>query len=308
MFEIGNEKIKPNKVFNKHRVFHCGADGRAAFGIPSTGVAVHRSALPLAVMIVSMMVSTSCTAIQPTGFAMSATRVIFMEAERGGAQITALNNTDNVYLVQSRVYPAAGVTGFAQDKGAAETLRTPFLVTPPLKRMGAQSRLPLRILVTPTNSLPKDRESLFFLSAKAIPSMPAPSHSGAVPAGKAPSDGAPSTSSPRVVMAMQQLIKLYYRPSGLKPRAISDDEIARLLTMSRVGNHLHVVNPTPYYITFGELKVNEKPVSPAALRVLTPPKGEQDYPLPAGVTEGTVEWRVIDEFGLLTVKQTQVLR
>lgn len=234
------------------------------------------------------------------GFGLNASRLVVMGDAKGGALITALNNSDNVYLVQSRVYPAQGLTGYPSDKGGG----TPFLVTPPLKRMGPQSRLPLRILVTPQSTLPQDRESLFFLSAKAIPSVSPPD----AHAEKNANDAGGAPASPRVVMALQQFIKLYYRPAGLKPHAIFDGDVAQHLTMRLSGKQLHVDNPTPYYITFGLLKVNGKTIDQKALRVLTPPMGGQDYPLPASVTHGTVEWQVIDEFGLVTKLQTRALR
>lgn len=238
------------------------------------------------------------------GFGLNASRVVVMGDAKGGATITALNNSDNVYLVQSRIFPAQGLTGYPVDKRPDDSVVTPFLVTPPLQRMGPQSRLPLRILVTPQHTLPEDRESLFFLSAKAIPSVSPPD----AVAGKKAGGAGSISSSARVVMALQQFIKLYYRPAGLKPHAIFDGDVAQHLTMRLSGTRLHVDNPTPYYITFGVLKVNGKPVDQTALRVLTPPKGGQDYPLPAGVTRGTVEWQVIDEFGLVTQVQTQTLR
>lgn len=228
------------------------------------------------------------------GFGLNTSRVVVMADAPGGTTVTALNNSDNVYLVQSQVWPAKGLTGYPEDGKLPAAGTVPFLVTPPLKRMGPQSRLPLRILTTAAQSLPQDRESLFFLSAKAIPSVP-------------PASGKESTSVPRVVMALQQFVKLYWRPAGLKPRALFDGEVAPKLRMSLVGGKLHVQNPTPYYITFGVLKVNGKPLKADDLRVMTPPKGGQDYPLPAGVTGGQVEWQAIDEFGLVTKAQTQTL-
>ncbi|MNL78859.1 putative fimbrial chaperone YcbF precursor [compost metagenome] len=66
-------------------------------------------------------------------------------------------------------------------------------------------------------------------------------------------------------------------------------------------------NPTPYHVTFGRLTVNGKAVDPEQLRRMVPPKGSQDYPLPAGVRGGSVVWQLIDEFGLMPDKQTQAL-
>ncbi|MCT4737215.1 fimbrial biogenesis chaperone [Raoultella ornithinolytica] len=234
---------------------------------------------------------TSCArAVGYPGFGLNTSRVVVMGDARGGTLVKALNNSTTVYLVQSRVVPPDGLSGFPQYQ--AKT-KVPFIVTPPLSRMEANSQLPLRILNLPDNGLPQDRESLFFLQAKAIPSV-------------APQEGKVA-SGPRVVMAVEQYVKLFYRPAGLNPHAIFDDEVAPKLHFSKANNQLRVSNPTPYHITFGLLTVNDKSVDASALRRMVPPKGLQDYPLPAGVTGGTVAWQIIDEFGLMPGKRTQAL-
>ena len=229
------------------------------------------------------------------GFGLNTSRVVVMGDAKGGTVVTALNNSDAVYLVQSRVFQPDGLGGYPLYQGGA---MPPFMVTPPLGRMGPNSRLPLRILTTPGNALPKDRESLFFLLAKAIPAVNAEDDKGGAAA---------SREKPRVVVALEQYVKLFYRPAGLKPHAIFDGEVANKLHFSRVNHRLQVSNPTPYHITFGLLTVNGKPVAAEQLRRMVPPKGLQDYPLPPGVTGGAVVWQIIDEFGLMPAKQTQPL-
>lgn len=233
------------------------------------------------------------------GFGLNTSRVVVMGDAKGGTVVTALNNSDNVYLVQSRVFQPDGLGGYPLYKGGATP---PFMVTPPLGRMGPNSRLPLRILTTPGNGLPKDRESLFFLLAKAIPAVDAEDEKGKE---KGPAKAV--SEKPRVVVALEQYVKLFYRPVGLKPHAIFDGEVAQTLHFARKGDQLQVTNPTPYHITFGVLTVNGKPVPAAAMRRMVPPKGQQGYPLPPGVTGGTVAWQIIDEFGLMPAKQTQPL-
>lgn len=229
------------------------------------------------------------------GFGLNTSRVVVMGDAKGGTMVTALNNSDSVYLVQSRVFQADGLGGYPLYQGGATP---PFMVTPPLGRMGPNSRLPLRILTTPDNGLPKDRESLFFLLAKAIPAVSAQDEKG---------KEAVSREKPKVVVAMEQYVKFFYRPAGLKPHAIFDGEVANKLHFSLVNHRLQVSNPTPYHITFGLLTVNGKSVAAEQLRRMVPPKGRQDYPLPPGVTGGAVAWQIIDEFGLMPAKQTQPL-
>lgn len=245
-----------------------------------------------ALLAVFYLCSGEASATQNDGFGFALSRVVVMQDSRGGASATVLNNSANVYLVQGRVVPADGLKGFPVEEKAAVGVKVPFVVTPPLQRVEGKSQLPLRILPVPDSTLPADRESLFFLSAKAIPLISGP---------------APADKGVRVVMALQQHIKLFWRPKGLTETAIFDGKVASRLVMSRAGSQLRVTNPTPYYITFSLLRVGGKDLDGTALRVMVPPKGTQDYALPAGASGGRVEWQVIDEYGLMTEKQGQTL-
>lgn len=267
------------------------------------------SALILALLSLGVQSTVSQVyAAGASGFGLGTTRVVLMANDRSSGAVTALNNTDQVYLVQGRVYPADGNTGLPLMKGVAAGVKVPFLVTPPLQRVDANGVLPLRILVTPDNHLPQDRESLFFLSAKAIPSQSAPvaqKGTGKAEQGRV-TDDAPAK-GPQISLALQQFVKLFYRPVSLEPKAIYNGTVAPKLSVSRAGDRLGVTNPTPYFITFTLLKAGGKSVDADALRVMVPPKGSQTYPLPAGVTGGEVEWQIVDEFGLATKTERRAL-
>ncbi|MCW2457370.1 UNVERIFIED_ORG: fimbrial chaperone protein [Rahnella aquatilis] len=223
------------------------------------------------------------------GFGFDRTRVVVMAGSRGGTLITARNVTNNLYLIQSRVEQADGATGLPlEGKDAREDI--PFLVTPPLERVLPQTRLPLRILEKPGNTLPPDREALFFISTKAIPSGPAPKGDG---------------EGMRLMLALQQSVKLFWRPKGLSPDAIYRGEVAPELKMQVSGTTLKVTNPTPYFITFRELKVGGRALDASTLRPMVPPKGTQTYALPAGITGTSVTWTITDEYGNPTKLQEQ---
>lgn len=231
---------------------------------------------------------------QLQGVGLSFSRVVMMEERRGGATVDVNNNTSNVYLMQSQVLGADVATGMpvALTDGAV-----PFLVLPPLKRLDAQVSLPLRIVASPegTAKLPHDRESVFFLSTKAIPSL---SEADASNEGK---DG-----KGRVAIALVNNIKLFWRPKGLKSEAIGN--VANTLSFSRDGDRLTVTNPSGYYLTFSSLKVSGQAVPAEALRAMVPPRGTQNYPLPRGATGSTASWTLIDEYGLPTKEQQDAVR
>lgn len=223
------------------------------------------------------------------GFTLS--RVVMMESG-GSHTVTFVNHTDNVYLVQSQLWLPDGTTGWPQMKMDASR-RLPLMVTPPLNRVERQGDLLLRLLEVDAAPLPRDRESLFFLSARAIPGDADPSR---------PVQGKESLS-----VALRYFIKVFWRPEGLDEHAIWSGEVAGKLRFSRRGEELHVINPTPYYITFYHLSVSGRKVSGASLRAMVAPFGESDYPVAGGAGHGEVEWQIVDEFGLLTRTGKQVL-
>ena len=240
-------------------------------------------------MLGSLLMLHALTAHAAGGFGFDRTRVVVMAGSRGGTLITAINGTNTLYLLQSRVEPADGATGLPlEGKEARDGL--PFLVTPPLERVLPQTRLPLRILEKPGHALASDREALFFISVKAIP------------AGAAPEGGGEGM---RLMLALQQTVKLFWRPKGLTEDAIYKGEVSPQLKMRVSGTTLQVTNPTPYFITFRELTVGGKSLDTYTLRAMVPPKGTQTYALPAGAAGTSVTWTITDEYGNPTKVQEQ---
>lgn len=89
----------------------------------------------------------------------------------------------------------AWVDGGNEQQGPAD-VSTPFLVVPPMMRLGSQRGQVLRILGADLSGLPQDRESLFWLNVLGLP-----------PKAQA--------SQGSVQLAYRTRIKLFYRPSGL---------------------------------------------------------------------------------------------
>ncbi|QXA60063.1 molecular chaperone [Providencia rettgeri] len=233
----------------------------------------------------------SAFAAEPrSGITLHSTRVIYPQSAQGGVTLSLTNNAETAYLVQSWIRPWDN-----QDSAVKVASPAPFLVTPPLQRLSGKETLALRIRLT-RNELPTDRESLFALMVKAIPSQ---SVNEASIQGNA-------VSGARLVLAVETHLKLFYRPEGLKAEAIRD--IAAQLHFQRAGAVLKVRNPTPYYVTFDALSVGDSAITPPSLYAMVPPFGEQTYPLPSNSASAhRVSWQLIDEFGSATAKLTQAL-
>lgn len=90
------------------------------------------------------------------GVALSSTRVIY-DGSRKEASLTVNNkSTTDEFLIQSWIDDANG------------NKKTPFIITPPLFKLSPTKNNVLRIVNT-TNTLPQDRESVYWINVKAIP-------------------------------------------------------------------------------------------------------------------------------------------
>ncbi|MCW6567186.1 molecular chaperone [Yersinia ruckeri] len=196
------------------------------------------------------------------------TRVIY-NGEKKETSISVMNGSESrPYLIQSFIH--------SHIKGD----KPPFIVTPPLFRLDAEKENTLRIMRT-GGSLPTDRESVFYLNVKSIPSV---------------NDNEQNT----LVIAVKTRIKLFYRPEGIKGDA---DEAYKSLTFRQIGNQLEVKNPSNYYVTIGQLKVAGK-VIPGVDMIA--PQEIMHYLLPSK-NPGWVSWNSINSYGGVSTEITKNL-
>lgn len=227
---------------------------------------------------------------KPEGLSFYVLRVVYPESEKKGVTLTVYNKSGQSYLMQSRIRSVDLATGNT-DVRVADRKMMPFIVTPPLARLEANGELVLRIRRN-GEPLPKDRESVFFVSMKAIPSQTEPEK-------RAPD-------SQQMVVTVVSNMKLFYRPDGLNKRALVDTDIASQLSFRREGDRLMAFNPTRYWLTFSRLKVGTTELDKGQLRLMVPPMEHQHYFLPNRAT-GPVSWQLIDEDGWNTPVQERQL-
>lgn len=232
----------------------------------------------LPVLILSLF-SLCAVASEPSsqGISFSASRIIYMEEDRNGVTLEIQNNNAAPYLLQSWIVHSV----------QSETMLdiSPFIVTPPLSRIEPDSALSLRIRRN-AQALPDDRESVFFISIRAIPT----------------SDAIKETD--QLIITVTSKMKIFYRPQELARRAIAD--IRGQLRFRLQKGELIAQNPTPYWLTFSELRLGGRAVSEVALRQMVPPYGEMRYPV-TGATTGVISWRLVDEDGWETPPERRTL-
>ncbi|WP_336222439.1 molecular chaperone [Enterobacter bugandensis] len=197
------------------------------------------------------------------GVIINGTRLVY-QGEKKESSLGLSNPDATDYLVQSWV-----------DSGGKNLAKAPFLITPPLFRLDAHEDNVLRVVRTGVN-LPEDRESLYWLNIKAIPSS---KHVEGVNT---------------LQIAINTRIKLLYRPSAVKGRP---EDVADKLEWRREGNDLVVNNPTPFYMNFQTVTLNGHKVAKATWAV---PKTETYFALPGNVGGADVTYSIITDYGSIS--------
>jgi len=208
------------------------------------------------------------------GITLQSTRVIYPQERKKGITFILKNDAQVPYLIQSNVVP------LPDNNAASKQTETPFIVLPPLKRLDADEQLTLTLRVT-KNSLPDDRESVFALQIKAIPA-------------KSDSSENNLPGQVKVMLALQNTLKLFYRPAQLPVYTI--EQISDELRFAKQGSQLVVSNSSPYYVTFKSLVVGNTAIDANALFQMIPPFAQLALPLSASAS-GEVQWQLINDYG-----------
>jgi chaperone protein EcpD len=162
------------------------------------------------------------------------TRVIF-PAQDGEVTVRLTNQNATPALVEAWI-------DSGDPKSTPDKVNTPFLITPPLFRMEPNRDQSLRILFTHSDQpLPVDRESVFWLNVLEVPPKPS---------------GPEFLGKNYMQLAIRSRLKLFYRPAGLAGDPLKAPSELSFKAVSDAGSVAVVVhNPTPYYVTIGQITV-----------------------------------------------------
>jgi len=193
-----------------------------------------------------------------SGVALGATRVIYPgDAKQASINVTNSDLHDS-FLVQSWV---------SDEKGNKVPT---FVVTPPLFVLKPGKVNILRMMYNGP-ALPADKESVFYLNNKAIPSV---------------DNKVPATNSLQI--ATQSVIKLFVRPAHLSMKPADAPAMLRCQTG---GEKLTISNPSPYFVTLVNLTVAGKKLP----NMMVPPKGSQTIN-----AVGAVSYQTLNDYGAVT--------
>ncbi|WP_407905102.1 fimbrial chaperone [Escherichia coli] len=197
-------------------------------------------------------------------FTLNGTRFIYTEGKKN-ISVEVTNNSVDTYGGQ------VWVDNVSQGSGVY------MVPTPPFFRLDPKQTQIVRVMNPDSSSLPKDRESLFFLNVQELPPKPK-------------DDGN------HLAIAMNTRVKLIYRPrSLLSGRKGAEKQIQ----VVQHDGETYLKNPTPYWFAVTEVKVNGKaiPLNDDLSQKLATmaPFGETGIKLPAAPRN--VEVKAINDWG-----------
>lgn len=209
------------------------------------------------------------------GISLDSTRLIVTPADQGkGVRIGVMSESDSLTPYLVRVKITKDVQGTQGD--------APFVVVPPVFRLEPGRTQQLRVTPTRTD-LPSDRETLFYLSASALPAT-----SEVMMTDNSRSQG-------QLIVATGTIIKVFYRPNGLP---IKQRDAMGKLQFTRQGTQLVVKNPSPYYITLAWLLVGGKgvPITQTPTKGMIAPFSQITVDR-VTTPSGAIRWAAINDFG-----------
>ncbi|HAU6732975.1 TPA: fimbria/pilus periplasmic chaperone [Salmonella enterica subsp. enterica serovar Elisabethville] len=197
------------------------------------------------------------------------TRIVMAGNDKSLAITLTNQSKAQPYLAQSWIDDASG-----------KRSESYLLALPPLQRIDAGKKSQVRIMALPsTASLAQDRETLFYFNVREIP---------------------PKSDKENVLqIALQNRLKLFYRPENIKKKA--NDRSEEKVTVTRQNSKLILNNPTPYYITLGYLGSDNKGNFPGFDSIMLAPFSSQDFNVKFG--GDTLRVGYIDDFGGLKINQ-----
>lgn len=197
------------------------------------------------------------------------TRVVFDASKRESSMIVN-NPTTRAYAIQAWV----------NDVTDDDTQLAPFIATPPLFRLDSRKAQTVRIISTATDTLPRDRESLFYFNVQEIPT-------------------ANATTENVLKVALRTRIKLFYRPPGLGDANDSGTRLQWTVERHEGKPALRVHNPSPFHVSFIGIKaVAGDHSEEVAAPVMVEPFSDRLYALDGtGPRPLSVVFSIINDYG-----------
>ncbi|WP_145592260.1 fimbrial biogenesis chaperone [Yersinia bercovieri] len=217
-----------------------------------------------------LLITSLCTSVvYAGGVGLGVTRMVYSGST--SQSLLDVRNTDKElsFLIQSWVENTEGQRS------------SDFVITPPLFVLKPEMENAVKVMF---NGQPpaQDRETLYWITVKAIPQSDKKS------------------SSNTLQFASASRIKLFYRPDALTTK--TNNEEWKNLRGEFHNGKIKIINPTPFYITTINMKVDGKNVKP----IMIPPKNavtlEESFS-----NARQISYQTINDYGAWTPESSLVL-
>jgi fimbrial chaperone protein/chaperone protein EcpD len=167
------------------------------------------------------------------GVTITGTRIVF-PANQQATTVQLSNSAEQPAMIQAWL-----------DNGdpnqIPEAGQIPFILTPALTRIEAKKGQMIRLIAKDTESLPQDRESLYWFNILDIPATAQIGGEG---------------SANQLKVSIRSRIKVFYRPEKLN-MSPQKAFAAVKVNYDAASKTVSVNNPSPYYISFQTMKLNK---------------------------------------------------
>lgn len=186
-------------------------------------------------LFILLITSLYASVVYAGGVGLGVTRMVYSGAVSQSLLDVRNTDTESSFLIQSWVENSQGQRS------------SDFVITPPLFVLKPEMENAVKVMFN-GRQLPQDRETLYWITVKAIPQSVKQSNTNTLQ------------------FASASRIKLFYRPVELTKN--TNNEEWKSLNGEFHDGKVKLINPTPFYITTINMKVDGKAVKP----IMIPPK------------------------------------
>lgn len=231
-------------------------------------MSVNNSKYCVGLSVGAVLVGLFSASSTQAAIALDRTRVVFNGGERSESLTITNQNNKLPYLAQSWVENAQG-----------QKITAPLLSLPPLQRVEPGAKSQIKVQATPElNSLPQDRESLFYFNVREIPPK--------------------SNKANTLQIALQTRVKMFYRPAALAIHQEDNKVYQKEITLEKQGDHYRINNPTGYFVTIIGASSADKGAALSGFKpVMVEPKGSAEMSGSASALGSHPHLMFINDYG-----------
>ena len=207
-------------------------------------------------------------------------RVVFNE-DSTAESLTVVNSISSPALVQMW-------TDDNDPLSPPDRISTPLIVVPPLFKLAPSESRNLRVMLLSRDGLPKDRECVYWLNIYQIP----------------PNTHQQTVNERKVILPLRIRLKVFVRPIGLKApeEDIGEKLRFRLSNANAKKPILTVDNPTPYYMSLGNISLGDERLK---AEMIAPFSSTEISAKNAGHSRA-LSWTTIDDYGKQTLYKREL--